>query len=66
VNLHLVHVEVTDKYEGEHLDHYPLQEGDVVLIDRGYNQPKTLIAQGQKGVSLVLRYNPHSMNVSLR
>ena len=30
---------VTDKSEGEHLDHYPLQEGDVVLVDRGYNQP---------------------------
>ncbi|MCP5010306.1 MAG: transposase [Aestuariibacter sp.] len=63
VNLQLVHVEVTDKYEGEHLDHYPLQDGDVVLIDRGYNQPKTLIAQASKGVSLVLRYNAHGMNL---
>ncbi|MCP4936006.1 MAG: transposase, partial [bacterium] len=63
VNLHLVHVEVTDKYEGEHLDHYPLQDGDVVIIDRGYNQPKTLIAQASKGVSLVLRYNAHGMNL---
>jgi hypothetical protein len=63
VNLHMVHVQVTDKYEGELLDHYPLQDGVVVIIDRGYNQPKTLISQGQKGVSLVLRYNPHSMNL---
>lgn len=63
VKLHLIHVEVTDKYEGEHLDHYPLQEGDVVLIDRGYNQPSTLVRQGKKGVCVVLRYNPHSMNV---
>jgi DDE family transposase len=63
VKLHLIHIEVTDKHQGEHLDYYPLQEGDVVLMDRGYNQPKTLIAQVKKGVSLVLRYNPHSMNV---
>ena len=63
VKLHLVHVKVTDKYEGEHLEHYPLQEGDVVLIDRGYNQPRTLIIQGRKGVGVVLRYNPHSMNL---
>jgi hypothetical protein len=63
VKLHLIHVEVTDKHQGEHLDDYPLQEGDVVLMDRGYNQPKTLIAQVKKGVSVVLRYNPHSLNV---
>ena len=63
VKLHLIHVEVTDKHQGEHLDYYPLQEGDVVLMDRGYNQPKTLIEQVKKGVSLVLRYNPHSMNI---
>lgn len=63
VNLQLIHVEVTDKYEGEHLEHYPLQDGDVVVIDRGYNQPKTLVAQVRRGVSVVLRYNPHSMNL---
>jgi hypothetical protein len=63
VKLHLLHVKVTDKHQGEHLDHYPLQDGDVVVIDRGYNQPKGLIEQVKKGVSLVLRYNPHSMNV---
>ena len=63
VKLYLIHVKVTDKHEAEHLDHYPLQEGDVVLIDRGYNQPKKLIEQVDKGVSVVLRYNPHGMNV---
>ena len=63
VKLTFVHAAVTDKHEGEHLDHYPLREGDVVVVDRGYNQPATLVRQGQKGVSLVLRYNAHSMNV---
>jgi hypothetical protein len=63
VKLHLLHVEVTDKHQGEHLDHYPLQEGDVVLMDRGFNQAKPLIEYADQGVSLVLRYNPYSLNV---
>lgn len=63
VRLHLIHVEVTDKHQGERLGYSPLQEGDVVMVDRGYNQAKGLIEQAKKGVSLVLRYNPHSMNV---
>jgi len=29
---------VTDEHTGERLTHYPLQDGDVVLADRGYNQ----------------------------
>ena len=63
VRLHLIHVEVTDKHQGEHLGHYPLQAGDVVLIDRAYNQAQRLIEQADQGVSVVLRYNPHSLNV---
>lgn len=62
VKLHLIHVEVTDKHQGERLGHSPLQEGDVV-VDRGYNQAKGLIEQAEQGVSVVLRYNPHSLNV---
>ena len=63
VKLHLIHVEVTDKHQGEHLGYYPLQAGDVVLIDRAYNQAKGLIEKADEGVSVVLRYNPHSLNV---
>jgi hypothetical protein len=63
VKLHLIQVEGTDKHQGEPLDSYALQEGDVVLRDRGYNQPKRWIEQAKQGVSVVLRYNPHSGNV---
>lgn len=63
VRLELVQVEVTDGRQGENLDHYLLQNGDVVLVDRGYNQPKTLVPQIDKGVDVVLRYNAHSMNL---
>jgi len=63
VKLELLQVEVTDEKQGESLDHYCLQNGDVVIIDRGYNQPKTLVPFIDQGGDIVLRYNPHSMNV---
>lgn len=63
INLSLRQVEVTTDKIGENLDHYQLDNGDVVLIDRGYNQPKTLIPFLDRGGEIVLRYNAHSMNV---
>ncbi len=63
VNLTLHQVEVTTDKEGEHLDHYCLREGDIVLIDRGYNQPKTLVPFIDRGGDVVLRYNAHGMNL---
>lgn len=56
-------MEVTTDKEGEHLDHYRLEAGDVVLIDRGYNQPKTLVPFIDRGGDVVLRYNAHGMNL---
>jgi hypothetical protein len=58
-----VHVKVTDEHEGEHLGHYPLQNGDVVVMDRGYNQAQMWIDQADQGVSLVVRYHPHGLNL---
>jgi len=63
VNLTFHQVEVTTDKVGEHLDHYCLREGDIVLIDRGYNQPKTLVPFIDRGGHIVLRYNPHGMNL---
>jgi len=63
VNLTFHQVEVTTDKEGEHLDHYFLREGDVVLIDRGYNQPKTLVPFIDQGGDVVLRYNANGMNL---
>ena len=63
INLSLHQVEITTDKEGESLDHYTLAAGDVVLIDRGYNPPKTLVPFIDRGGDVVLRYNPHSMNL---
>lgn len=63
VKLHLLHVSVTNEHEAEHWGHYPLQEGDVVVGDRGYNQAQRWIEQADQGVGLVVRYNPQGLNL---
>lgn len=63
INLTIRQIEVSTDKVGEHLDHYQLDCGDVVLIDRGYNQPKTLIPFLDRGGDVILRYNAHSMNL---
>jgi len=43
--------------------HYPLQNGDVVMADRGYNSASALIACADRGVAVVVRDNPQSLNL---
>lgn len=63
VKLELLQVEVSTDKVGESLDHYKLGNGDVVIIDRGYNQPKSLVPFVDQGGEIVLRYNPHGMSL---
>lgn len=63
VKLELLQVEVSTDKVGESLDHYCLGNGDVVIIDRGYNQPKSLVPFVDQGGEIVLRYNPHGMSL---
>jgi hypothetical protein len=63
VKLALLQVEVSTDKVGESLAHYCLQNGDVVIIDRGYNQPKSLVPFVDQGGDIVLRYNPHGMTL---
>lgn len=63
VRLQLISVQVTDAHAGESLRHYPLQDGDVVVADRGYNSAQTLIECADRGVAVVVRYNPHGLNL---
>lgn len=63
INLTLQQVEVTSDKQGENLGHYTLESGDVVLIDRGYNEPKSLVPFLDQGGDVVLRYNAHSMKL---
>ena len=63
VNLELRQVEISGDKVGESLAHFQWQEGDVVIIDRGYNQPKSLVPFIDQGGEVVLRYNPQGMNL---
>ncbi len=54
---------VTDEHTGEQLNHYPLQDGDVAIVDRGYTQVDDWMAMADRGVALVIRYNPHGVRV---
>lgn len=61
VSLTFIHVEVTDQRVGESLSLYPLGQGDIVLLDRGYNHPKVVVLHTLKDVAVVLRLSPHAM-----
>ena len=63
VRLHLVHVVVTDEHTAESLTHYPLQDGDVTMVDRGYNQVEMWMAIADRGVGLIVRDNPHGLHL---
>jgi hypothetical protein len=54
---------VTDEHTGERLTHYPLQDGDVAIADRGYNQVDQWMELADRGVALVIRYNPHGLKL---
>lgn len=59
-----IEAKITTDKEGETLDHFEqLRAGDVVIMDRGYNQPKMLIRAITRGIDIILRYNAHSMNL---
>ena len=63
VRLSIVHIEVTNKHVGESLKHFQLQEGDIVVVDRGYNHPQEIINISDQGVLITLRLNPNSMRL---
>jgi hypothetical protein len=63
VRLSIVHIEVTDKHVGESLTHYPLMEGDILVVDRGYNLPQEIIDLSDKGILVTVRLNPNSMRL---
>ena len=63
VRLEWVYSLVTDEHVGEQLTHDPLQDGDVVIADRGYNQVDPWMDLADRGVDVVVRYNPHGLKL---
>jgi hypothetical protein len=61
MTLTLRYLEVTGPDQGERLGRYPLQDGDVVIADRGYNQPDAIVRLAAQAIHVVIRLNPWAM-----
>jgi len=59
-------VDVTGVDGGESLARYPWQAGDIVLVDRGYNQPRVILELFARGVGVIVRLNPTAMPLFAR
>ena len=65
-NLTLHVVQVTGVEGAESLARYPWQAGDIVLADRGYNQPQVILELSARQVWVVVRLMPTAMPLYLR
>ena len=63
VRLEWIYSLVADEHTGERLTHYPLQDGDVAIADRGDTQMDQWLELADRGVALVIRYNPHGLKL---
>lgn len=64
MTLHEVHATGAD--QGESLSRYSFAKGDVVLADRGYNHPATLLDLNDQEIDVLLRLLPTAMPLYLR
>ena len=65
-NLIMHVVQVTGVEGAESLARYPWQAGDIVLADRGYNQPQVILELSARQVWVVVRLMPTAMPLYLR
>jgi hypothetical protein len=61
VTLQLQQMLITDDKTAEGVNNFDLREGDVVLLDRGYNHNRQLVPLIDRGADIILRYNPHGL-----
>ena len=52
---------MTDRQEGEHLEVFDLQEGDLVITDRANGLRQRIVFVLRKGADLVVRFTPHKL-----
>jgi Transposase DDE domain len=61
VTLQIQQATLTTEKIGENVNHFNFQEGDVAVLDRGYNHNKHLVPLIDRGVDIVMRYNPRGL-----
>jgi Transposase DDE domain len=54
----LAELVLTDQHQGEHLTHYTLRPGDIVVADGGYGYRRNLVPAVSAGADVVLRIYP--------
>lgn len=61
MTLTIRYVEATGPDQGERLGRYPLQDGDIVIADRGYHQPDAILRLSEQAIHVMIRLNPWAM-----
>ncbi|OAD22528.1 InsL [Candidatus Thiomargarita nelsonii] len=61
VTLEFTHLLVTDKHTGESLKNFPLNQGDVAVVDRGLCHANAILEKTEEGTDVIARYNHASM-----
>lgn len=59
----VVQVSVTDRHEGESLQHFALQAGDIAVADNGYGYRSNVAYASSRGADVVLYITPHTFPV---
>ena len=57
----LTQLKVTDRHEGEHLEVFELQAGDLVITDRANGLRPRIAFVLSKGADLLVRFTPHNL-----
>jgi Transposase DDE domain len=57
----LTQLKVTDQHEGEHLEVFELQAGDLVVTDRANGLRERIAFVHKRGADLVVRFTPHNL-----
>ena len=61
VSLEFTHLIITDKHGGESLKHYPLNQGDVAIVDRGLCHANAILEKQSEYADVIARYSQSSM-----
>jgi hypothetical protein len=54
----LAQVVLTDRHGGEHIDHYLIHPGDILVADNGYGYRRTVLSATAQQADVVLRITP--------
>jgi hypothetical protein len=57
LQLEFVEIKITDKHTAESLRNFSVEQGDIIIGDRGYCDANAIIEKKEKGVNTIIRLN---------